>query len=126
MIKLFNKLNILNMKFSQKDNHMILVYVTCDSVKQAEEIAEEIMKKKLCACVNIFENMQPMFFWPPKSGKIDKSKEVVLILKSIKSKYDLIEKEVTKLHTYDVPCIFAIPVISVRDSYWEWLNGEME
>lgn len=114
------------MKFSQNDDHMILVYVTCDSVKQAEEIGEGVMKKKLCACVNIFENMQPMFFWPPKSGKIDKSKEVVLILKSVKSKYDQIESEVKNLHTYDVPCIFALPVVAVVDPYWEWLNGEME
>jgi periplasmic divalent cation tolerance protein len=114
------------MKFTQNDDYMILVYITCDSLKQAEGIGEELMKKKLCACVNIFENMQPMFFWPPKTGKIDKSKEVVLIVKSIKSKYDDIEKEVTKLHTYEVPCIFAIPVISVADSYWEWFRGEME
>ena len=114
------------MKFSLNDDHMILVYITCDSVEQAESIGEGIMKKKLCACVNIFENMQSMFFWPPKTGRIDKSKEVVLILKSIKSKYDEIEKEVSILHSYDVPCIFAIPVISVADSYWDWLIGEMK
>jgi len=105
---------------------MILVYVTCDSVEQAEDIGEKIMRKRLCACVNIFKEMQPMFFWPPKSGNIDKSKEAVLILKSVKSKYRAIEKEISHLHTYDVPCIFAIPVISVADKYFDWLKGEME
>lgn len=114
------------MQFSLNDDHMILVYVTCDNVEQAEKIGEEVMNKKLCACVNIFKEMQPMFFWPPKTGKIDKSKEVVLIIKSMKSKYDEIEKEVFRLHTYDVPCIFAIPVISVADSYWRWFKEEME
>ncbi len=114
------------MEFSLNDDPMILVYVTCNSIEQAESIGEQIMQKKLCACVNIFKEMQPMFFWPPKTGKIDKSKEVVLILKSVKTKYSDIEKEVTKLHTYEVPCIFAIPVTFVADSYWEWLKGEME
>lgn len=114
------------MKFNQEKDSMILVYVTCDSVKQAEEIAEKIMNKKLCACVNIFPEMQPMFFWPPKTGKIDKSKEVVLILKSVLSKYDELEKAIAEAHTYDIPCIFAIPVIAVADSYYNWLVGEME
>ncbi len=114
------------MKFTKDSDHMILIYVTCENVEEAERIGEAIMKKKLCACVNIFKEMQPMFFWPPKSGKIDRSKEVVLLIKSIKSKYDDIEREVIKLHSYDVPCIFAIPVISVSDKYWEWFKGEME
>lgn len=114
------------MKFSEKDDSMILIYVTCESVKQAEELGEAVMLKRLCTCVNIYKEMQPMFFWPPKTGKIDKSKEVVLLIKSKKSKYDSIEKLVTKLHTYDTPCIFAIPVIAVADKYWNWLEGEME
>jgi len=114
------------MQFSLKDDSMILVYVTCDSVEQAENIGERILNKKLCACVNIFKEMEPMFFWPPKTGKIEKGKETVLIIKSIKSKYKEIEKEVTKLHTYEVPCIFAIPIIAVADPYWNWFKDEMK
>lgn len=113
------------MKFLQKDDQMVLVYVTCDSVQQAESIGESVMKAKLCACVNIFKDMQPMFFWPPKSGTIDKSKEVVLLIKSFMSKYDEIENHVSKVHTYDIPCIFAIPVLAVSDKYYEWLKTEM-
>ena len=113
------------MKFKPLDDNMILIYVTCDSVEQAEIIGDKLMMKKFCACVNIFKEMQPMFFWPPKSGKIDKSKEVVLLIKSVSSKYDDIEKEVSEIHTYDVPCIFAIPVIAVHDKYWNWLKEEM-
>ena len=67
---------------------MILVYITCDTVDQAKEIGKHLMNKRLCACVNIFPDMQPMFFWPPKSGKIDESKEVVLIAKTIEGKYE--------------------------------------
>ncbi|MEI7578531.1 MAG: divalent-cation tolerance protein CutA [bacterium] len=113
------------MNFKTSDDYMILVYVTCDSVEQAESIGKEIMKKHLCACVNIFKEMQSMFFWPPKSEKIDKSKEVVLILKSLKSKFPEIEAEITKLHSYDVPCILALPVVSVSDKYLAWIKGEM-
>jgi periplasmic divalent cation tolerance protein len=104
---------------------MILVYVTCKDVEEAENIAREIMNKRLCACVNIFKDMQSLTFWPPKVGEIDKENEAVLLLKTVKSKYDEIEKEISKIHSYVVPCIFAIPVIAVSDSYWDWFKGEV-
>ena len=105
---------------------MILVYITCDSVEQAKNIAKILMNKKLCACANIFPDMQPLFFWPPKSGKIDESKEVVLIAKTIESKYQALEDEVHKIHTYEVPCVFAIPVKQVAKKYYDWLVGEVD
>jgi periplasmic divalent cation tolerance protein len=105
---------------------MILVYITCESVEQAKKIAKHLMNKKLCACVNIFPEMYPMFFWPPNSGKIDESKEVVLIAKTIDPKYDELESEVLKIHSYEVPCVFALPVSHVSKSYYEWLIGEMK
>lgn len=105
---------------------MLLCYITCDSVNQAKKIGKHLMDRKLCACVNIFPEMQPMFFWPPKSGNIDESKEVVLIAKTVENKYQQLEEEVHKVHTYDVPCIFAIPVQHVAKKYYDWLVGEME
>ncbi|HEX7017692.1 MAG TPA: divalent-cation tolerance protein CutA [Patescibacteria group bacterium] len=105
---------------------MLLVYITCNDVQQAKSIGKHLMDKKLCACVNIFPEMQPMFFWPPKSGTIDESKEVVLIAKTIESKYEALENEVHQVHSYEVPCVFAIPVKHVASKYYDWLVGEME
>jgi len=105
---------------------MLLCYITCKNVEQAKSIGKHLMDKKLCACVNIFPDMQPMFFWPPKSGKIDESKEVVLIAKTIEAKYQALEDEVHKIHTYEVPCVIAIPVQHIAKKYYDWLVGEME
>ena len=105
---------------------MLLVYITCDSVELAKKIGKHLMDMKLCACVNIFPEMLPMFFWPPKSGVIDESKEVVLIAKTIERNYQALEEEVIKVHSYDSPCIFAIPVAHVTQKYYDWLVGEME
>src|SRR3989304_939286 len=105
--------------------NLILVYITCKSVKQAKKIGSHLMTKKLCACVNIFPEMQPMFFWPPKTGKIDESKEVVLIAKTVESKYQALEDEVHKIHSYGIPCVFSIPVSHVAKKYYDWLIGEI-
>ena len=104
---------------------LLLVYITCDSVEEAKNIGKHLMNKKLCACVNIFPEMHPMFFWPPKSAVIDESKEVVLIAKTLEIKYKLLEDEVYKVHSYDVPCIIAIPVKYVGKKYYDWIKGEL-
>lgn len=107
-------------------SEMLVVYITCPSLDDAKNIAKHLMSKRLCACVNIYPEMQPMFFWPPKSGKIDESKEVVLLVKTIESKYAQVEEEAAKVHPDDTPCIFAIPVKHVSKKYYDWLVGEME
>ncbi len=105
---------------------MILIYVTCASKEEAEKIGKHLLNKRLTACVNVFpEPIQPFFFWPPKSGKIDNSKENVLIVKATLDKYDLIEQEISEIHSFDTPCIIAIPVVAVSDKYWNWLMGEL-
>lgn len=106
--------------------NVLLVYITCESVKQAKQIGKHLMDKRLCACVNIFPEMMPMFFWPPKSGTIDESKEVVLITKTIESKYQELEDEVHKVHSYDTPCVIAIPTQHMSKKYYDWLIEELE
>ena len=34
-----------------------------------------------------------------------------------------IERRVKKLHSYDVPCIFEIPVSRASEAYLKWLNA---
>src|SRR3989339_889147 len=98
---------------------MVLVYVTCENVDQAKKIGRHLLEKRLCTCVNIFPNMQPMFWWPPKANKIDESTEVVLIVKTLEPKYQALEDEIHKIHTYDTPCDFAIPVTHVAKKYYD-------
>lgn len=114
---------------------LILIYTTWESVKQARDAGKKLLEKRVCACVNIYPEMHPMFFWPPKTnkqslasyaGKIDESKEVVMIVKTLKSKYKELEKEIYKIHTYDVPCIIAIPTYKVNKDYLDWIKGEIK
>ncbi len=105
---------------------LILVYTTWESVEQAKKAAKHLLEKRVCACVNIYPQMEPMFWWPPKENKIDESKEVVMIVKTIQEKYDELEKEIYKIHTYEVPCIIAIPTYKVNKDYYDWIKGEID
>lgn len=104
---------------------MIMVYITCENIDQAKELSKRLLSKKLCACVNIFPEVQPMFLWPPKSGIIDESREIVVIAKTIESKYQQLEDEIHAGNP-GTPCVFAIPITHVAPKYYTWLTGELE
>ncbi|NTU46662.1 divalent-cation tolerance protein CutA [Candidatus Roizmanbacteria bacterium] len=106
--------------------NIILIYTTCKDVEQAKQIGKHLLEKRLCACINIFPEMNSLYFWPPKSGTIDEGKEAVLIVKTLESKYQEVEKEIHKVHSYDVPCIMAISLAHVSKDYGEWIEGEVE
>ncbi|MFH2085816.1 MAG: divalent cation tolerance protein CutA [bacterium] len=38
---------------------LLMVYITCESVKQAKSISKHLLTKRLCACVNIYPEMYP-------------------------------------------------------------------
>ena len=105
---------------------MIVVYITCDSKDEAIKIGKHLLKKRLCGCVNIFENIRAIYFWPPKKDKLEEGKETVLLVKTIKEKFKEIEKEVKKIHSDNVPCIFSIKVDKVSKPYFDWLVREIK
>lgn len=105
---------------------MIFIYVTCRDSKEAEKIGKHLLKRRLCACINIIPETHPFYLWPPKSRKIEGDKEAVLIVKTLESKYKVIETEILKLHSYTVPCIAAIPIVHMFKKYSDWLKEELD
>lgn len=103
---------------------LILIYSTWETAKQAEKAGNHLLKKRLCGCVNILPEGTTIFWWPPKENKLTEGKETVMIIKTLAEKYDEIEKEIYKIHTYKTPCIIAIPVHKVNKDYLDWIRGE--
>lgn len=103
----------------------ILGYILCKDREEAKKIGGRLLKKRLVVCVNIVENVHSMYLWPPKSGKIEEADEVILLCKTIESKWKAIEKEVVKLHSYKTPEIGAIPFIRMNKKYVDWMKGEL-
>ncbi len=81
-----------------------------------------LVKKKLAGCVNYWP-IESIYHW---QGKLVKDKEFILIVKTVKSKFGQIEAKVKKLHSYQVPCIIALPVSKISQKYFNWLKGEIK
>jgi periplasmic divalent cation tolerance protein len=97
----------------------IVVLVTCKSKAEARRIATAMVKRRLAACGNILDApVNSIYRW---NEKIERAKEYLLILKSTRSEFAALKREVTRLHGYDVPEIIALPVVSGARTYLTWI-----
>ncbi len=100
---------------------VIFVYITAKNKSEAKRIGISLVKENLCACVNIFPQMESIYKW---ENKINRHKEVVLIAKTVKTKFSKLSKRVKELHSYACPCIVAIPIADGNSEYVKWLQGK--
>jgi len=98
----------------------IVVLVTAKDKKEAVKISRGLLEAKLIACANIINGVESHFWW---QGKIDASKEVLLVLKAKNNSFKKIITKVKALHSYQNPEIIALPVIHGSKDYLSWVNS---
>lgn len=81
-----------------------------------------LINKRLAACVQILPVMDSVFYW---KGKVEWQREVLLIAKTVHSKFAELEKEVSALHSYETPEIVAIPLVAGAAAYLKWLSASV-
>jgi len=97
----------------------IVILITTKNVREANRIAAKLVETKLIACANVIKDVHSIFRW---KKKIEREKEVLLILKSKQGCFAKIVKTVKKYHSYDVPEIIALPIIGGSKDYLKWLQ----
>jgi periplasmic divalent cation tolerance protein len=100
----------------------IVIFITCANKKEAGFITRALLKNKLVACVNILPKVKSFFWW---KGKIDQADEVLLVVKSKKTKLPQIIKLVKSLHSYQVPEIIALNMAGGDKDYLRWIDGSL-
>lgn len=99
----------------------IIILVTTSSEEEGRKIAQVLVEKRIAACVNIINDIESIYRW---KGKISDEKEVLLLIKTRKKLYKSVEEEIRKLHSYEVPEIIALPIISGSKDYLYWIDSE--
>ena len=99
------------------------IYMTAGSKDEARKIGKELVTARLAACVNILDNMNSIYMW---QGEIQDDGEVVMIAKTIEDRVPALIEKVKALHSYDCPCIVAIPVSGGNQAFLDWIAAEVE
>lgn len=86
------------------------VYFTASNEREALRIGELLVKERLAACINVFP-IKSIFWW---KGKVERSKEVGVFVKTQDKLFNRIVKRVRELHSYELPVIEKINVKSYK------------
>jgi uncharacterized protein involved in tolerance to divalent cations/8-oxo-dGTP pyrophosphatase MutT (NUDIX family) len=97
----------------------IIVFVTVGSASEGDRLGQALVEERLAACVNRLPGVHSIYRW---EGKVEQSAEELLIIKTRKTVFRALEKRVRELHSYAVPEIIALPIVTGSEPYLKWLS----
>jgi len=99
----------------------LFVYVTAGSLAEAREVGRALIEARLAACVNLLPGMRSMYHW---QGAVQEDEEVVLIAKTREALLDRLVETVRRVHSYECPCVVALPVAGGNPAFLDWIAEE--
>jgi periplasmic divalent cation tolerance protein len=104
------------MKYAAK---FAIVLVTAPDLKKARTLAKAALLARLIACANLIPKIESHYWW---QGKIESGAEVLLVLKTQKSKLVALETLILARHPYDIPEFLVLPLSAGSEKYLDWLQ----
>ena len=96
-----------------------IVLVTCANPAEARRVARAVVEKQLAACANILGSpVESIYRW---KGKVERAREVLMLVKTTAKRLPELEREVKRLHSYEVPEFVALPILAGSRDYLRWL-----
>src|SRR5215831_6967085 len=97
---------------------MIIVLTTLGADSPAESFAEELVERRLAACVNIVEKVRSIYRW---QGAIEHDDEKLLVIKTTDERLAELRDYVLANHPYSVPELVILRG-EVEGPYGDWLT----
>ena len=99
-----------------------VVFITAPDEEEAVRIARTIVEERLAGCVNIVKGIRSIYSW---EGKVEDEHEVLMVVKTRRDLFTVLEKRVKELHSYSVPEIILLPIMEGSPEYLEWLKHQL-
>ena len=107
---------------SAASDQPIAVFIAAPNKEEAARLADMLVERKFAACVQILAPMQSVYRW---QEKVERQDEVLLIAKTVNSKFADLEREVRAVHSDETPEIVAMPLTALSGPYRQWLNASV-
>jgi periplasmic divalent cation tolerance protein len=99
----------------------VMIYMTCANSDEAKRLARALVGERLAACANILGPVRSFYWW---DGAVQDDGEVALTAKTTPALVDALTARVCELHSYDVPCVVALPLVGGNGEYLAWIGAE--
>ena len=103
-------------------SNTIAVFTTTNSLEKARKLAKTLVEQKLAACAQISE-IESFYTW---DKEVQNDQEFRIMFKTTKDKYKDVEKAILKIHSYDLPAIYAVDVDELYKPYGDWVNESLK
>lgn len=99
------------------------VYITASDASEAARIGRALVEERLAACANVINGMTSIYRW---QDEICEDTEAVLIAKTSDDKVAALTERVKALHSYDCPCIAALPITGGNPAFLSWIEEQTQ
>jgi periplasmic divalent cation tolerance protein len=100
---------------------VIAVLTNLPDSESAFNLARELVRRRLCACVNVLPAATSIYCW---EGREEQASEHPVLVKSTLERYPEVEAAIRELHPYDLPEIISWPVTAGLAAYLTWVESE--
>ncbi len=100
-----------------------IVLVTAPDLKTARRLAQAALRQRLAACANLIPKLESHYWW---EGKIESSREVLLLFKTRASLLRQLERLILAEHPYDTPEFLVLQLTAGTQRYLAWIQRETE
>jgi len=98
-----------------------LIYITAGSAEEARHVARALVEERLAACANVLGALTSFYWW---QGELQEDAEVAVIAKTTEAQLDRLIERVKALHSYDCPCVVALPIEAGNPAFLDWIAAE--
>lgn len=110
-------------KMHTEGHEALIVMTTVGSEELGRVMAEKLIGEGLAACVSILPSVTSCYRW---EGKVQMEDEILLLIKTVASRFTAVKERIISLHNYQCPEIIGIPVSGGHEPYLEWLRKETQ
>lgn len=101
----------------------IVILCTTNSQESALNIAQTLVKNKLCACVNIIPKVYSVYSW---KDKIETDEEYLMLIKTKKDLFEQVNQKIQEIHPYEVPEVISLDITEGSKSYLDWIVANVK
>ena len=98
-----------------------LIYITAADAEEAKALGRALVEARLAACANVLPGTVPIFWW---EGEVQEGSEAALIAKTRAPLVDKVIEFVKERHSYECPCVVALPIEKGNPAFLEWIAEE--
>jgi periplasmic divalent cation tolerance protein len=104
-------------------SEFVQITTTTGTRHDAEQIAAELVTRRLAACVQITGPIVSTFRW---QERIETAEEWICTIKTAAGQLTAIKQLFVEIHPYEVPELIATQIVEGSEAYLQWLGEQLD